>query len=291
MKVRELIKGLTPPLLRQWLGSFRYYRGRIIAEWEYVPEGWRAAENGTAIKGWNVDSVLAAYRARWPEFVRQIEAQLPFGLPDAAQKATQGELAAHNTQASYAYALSLAARCKKRISMLDWGGGIGHYYLLSRAILNDVEIDYHCKDVPVLAEHGRTLFPQASFYTDDSCLRRRFDFVLASGSLHYAEDWRATVVDLARATDDYLFVTRLPVAHHAPSYVFVQRAYRQGYGTEFLSWCINRGALLECAQAEEMELVREFVIGEQPQIYRAPEPCEYRGFLFRCAAKAHENDT
>jgi hypothetical protein len=61
---------------------------------------------------------------------------------------------------TYAYALSLSTRHKSSISMLDWGGAIGHYYLLSEKLVPDLEIDYHCKDVPVLAEYGRSLFPK-----------------------------------------------------------------------------------------------------------------------------------
>jgi len=34
----------------------------------------------------------------------------------------------------------------------------------------------------------------------------------------------------------------------------------------------------------QVTLVREFVIGEQPPIANAPEPCQYRGFLFRRAS-------
>jgi hypothetical protein len=30
-----------------------------------------------------------------------------------------------------------------------------------------------------------------------------------------------------------------------------------------------------------MELMREFIVDEQPVVARAPEQCRYRGFLFR----------
>jgi putative methyltransferase (TIGR04325 family) len=165
--------------------------------------------------------------------------------------------------------------------MLDWGGGIGHYYLLSQNLVPALEIDYHCKDVPVLAEHGRSLFPKAHFYTDETCLERKYDFVLVSGSFQYSQDWVSALKGLAQATGGYLFITRLPIAHQAPSFVIVQRPYQYGYNTEYLGWCLNRGEFLQCAQKLGLELIREFVVEPLPPIHRAPEQPEHWGFLFR----------
>lgn len=36
--------------------------------------------------------------------------------------------------------------------MLDWGGGLGAYYVYSRALLPDLELDYHCRELPLLVE-------------------------------------------------------------------------------------------------------------------------------------------
>ena len=285
-KATRLANYLTPPILIEAASRLRrtiryaITREKEMIEWEYIPEGWRAEQSDPHIKGWNVNSVLEAYKKKWPDFVRSVQSTAPFGVaPEDAP--TPANVIFHNIMMSYAYALALSSRHKSALSMLDWGGGIGHYYIISQAVLPDVEIDYHCKDVPVLAEHGQQLFPQAHFHTDDACLTRRYDFVLASTSLHYSQDWAATLQGLARATAGYVFITQLPVAQRAPSYVFVQRPYQYGYDTEYLGWCLNRGQFLECAGAAGLELVREFMIGHRPPIHRAPEQCEYRGFLFR----------
>jgi putative methyltransferase (TIGR04325 family) len=164
--------------------------------------------------------------------------------------------------------------------MLDWGGAIGHYYLISQKLLPDLQIDYHCKDVPVLAEYGRSLFPQAHFYTDQTCLERKYDFVLVSGSFQYFQDWASSLKKLARATGEYLFVTRLPIVQQAPSYVMVQRPYDYGYNTEYLGWCLNRNEFLKQTENLGLKLVREFIAQESPYVTLAPEQPEYRGFLF-----------
>ena len=178
--------------------------------------------------------------------------------------------------------LALAAGGRETVSVLDWGGGIGHYLLVSRAVLPDAQIDYHCKDVPKLAALGRELFPEARFVSDESCLDRTYDVVLASGSLQYSEEWPETIGKLARATGRYLFVTRLPVARTAPSFVVVQRPYAYGYDTEYLGWVVNRDELVRAAAGAGHELVREFLLESWLSAEGAPEsPVEHRGFLFR----------
>jgi putative methyltransferase (TIGR04325 family) len=165
--------------------------------------------------------------------------------------------------------------------MLDWGGGLGAYYVYSRALLPELDLDYHCRELPLLVEGGRLVLPEATFYTDDeSALARSYDLVMASSSMHYVRDWRATLKDLAGATDRYLYVTRMPVVAHVPSYVVLQRPDRHGYHTEYVGWFINRDEFLGAATDLGLNLVREFLIWECPDVPNAPEAADYRGFLF-----------
>jgi putative methyltransferase (TIGR04325 family) len=181
---------------------------------------------------------------------------------------------------TFGYVLSVASRDLSGLKMLDWGGGIGHYYQLARQLHPWLEIDYHCKDVPLLAEHGRKTFPQQHFYADESCLENAYDLVMASGSLQFSEDWKGVLGRLAAAARGHLYLTLLPIVEHVPSFVFVQRPYAYGYDTEYLGWCLNRDELLAAARDHSLYLVRELVMGHQPLIVGAKEQNLYRGFLF-----------
>lgn len=280
--MKQLIRHSLPSALWRVLrgARWRFASRTKSSEWEYVPEGWQAAQGASKIKGWNVQEVLEVYKAKWPAFVHSLQGTAPFGLSPEAISAAEYDLTFHNSIMCYAYALTLASRKKTTIAMLDWGGGIGHYYLISRALVPDLEIDYHCKDVPVLTEHGKALFPQAHFYTDETCLARQYDFILAGTSLHYTPDWESLLKKLATSTRGYLLVTGLPVVHQSSSFVFVQRPYAYGYNTEYLGWCLNRQEFLWLAEIAGLELKREFMIGYRPFIHRAPEQCEYHGYLF-----------
>ncbi len=281
INLKKKLKYVAPPLLLDLARHLKRVIRKERPEWEYLPQGWQTAQTDPAIKGWNVEAVLQAYKARWPGLVKQLETVQPFSVSPETLANQAHDTVYHNTVMSYGYVLGRVAQHKTAISMLDWGGGIGYYNLLSRALLPDLELDYHCKEVSLLAQYGQELFPQAHFYSDDNWLTRSYDFVLASSSLHYAQDWAATLADLARITAGYLFVTRLPIIQTDSSYVMVQRPYRYQYNTEYLGWCLNHHEFLQQAESSGLKLLREFVTGEQPIIYRAPEQPIYYGFLFK----------
>jgi putative methyltransferase (TIGR04325 family) len=246
--IKNVFRELIPPLL--WKG-IRKIRNSLKSkttdyiEWEYIPEGWERQNQDSNIKGWNIESVLEAYKANWPTFIKNLETTLPFGISPESSSEERANIMFHNIVITYGYVLALTSRQKSELSLLDWGGGIGHYYLISQKLIPDLIIDYHCKDVPILAEYGQELFPKAHFYSDESCLSRKFDLVFASTSLHYSQNWQHTLKGLAEATSGYLFITRLPIVHQVASYVMVQRPYEYGYNTEYLGWCLNKDEFLQ----------------------------------------------
>lgn len=251
------------------------------AEWEFVPEGW--ARQGAWIKGWNVEAIADAHRATWPSYMRSIEGPGPLGVyheVPVGEAVRRDVPIQQNVIMSFAYVLALAARVKDHVSILDWGGGIGHYYPLSQALLPGVEIEYHIKDVPVLCAEGRALFPQVHYYEDDSCLRSHYDLVFASNSLQFSPTWEKTLSSLAAATRGYLFVTRVPVSVTGSSFVVLQRAYGYGYDTEFLGWVLGRDELLEVAARAGMSFRREFVFHSWSIPDAPKDPVELRGYLF-----------
>ena len=210
---RWAVKGVTPPILllgAKWIAIGLGLRKREIheeggqptepspqpeaAEWEYVPEGW-----ARPVKGWAVDAVARAYREKWPAYLAAIEAPGPLGVHHETAEVLRDDLGAHNMLVSFAYVLALAARGRERISVLDWGGGLGHYHALGRSVVPDLHLDYHCKETPAFCAIGRELQPEVVFHEDDSCLEQRYDLVVASSSLQYEQDWQSLLGRLAGA--------------------------------------------------------------------------------------------
>jgi putative methyltransferase (TIGR04325 family) len=200
-------------------------------------------------------------------------------------ESTKNNLKAQNVIMSLAYVLSLVTKNKDSFSLLDWGGGIGLFHLLSNVLFPGVKVDYHCYDTPNLCKLGREIWPNDVFYEDSTAaLGRKYDLVISSSSLQYFENWRETLRKLGKSTIRYLYVARLPVVQNVDSYVAIQRCYRNkiyGYNTELTAWFINRSELLGCAKQNGMKLVREFLDGDRWFVGGAPEShAESRGFLF-----------
>jgi putative methyltransferase (TIGR04325 family) len=252
----------------------------LLSEWEYLPGGWRSDEGPG--EGWNDASVVAAQERHWPILVANLQGPGPLGVSHFLRSETREDRADHNAMMSYGYVLATAARKKDTLSILDWGGSLGHYLLYSRALLPNLAIDYHCHDVPRLCEAGRRRLPEARFHDDVAeVLQRRYDLVVSSSSLHYFEDWSGVARQLAAATGEYLYVARLQTVVRGDSYVVVQRPYRNGYHTEYLSWFLGRNEVIRCLEEAGLELVREFVYAEEWFVRGAPAQGDCRGFLFR----------
>ncbi len=135
---------------------------------------------------------------RWPAFAAAVESSEPLGIwplaPDAQSES------AHNISMTFAYVLGRAVHGAATISVLDWGGGIGHYALMAQRLFSDVAFDVTVKDVPEQCRVGRELVPTVRFEeTDDAVFTQSYDLVIASASLQYASDWQATTTRLVEA--------------------------------------------------------------------------------------------
>jgi putative methyltransferase (TIGR04325 family) len=276
----DRVAGFVPPVFVNLIKH-------LLSEWEYNPQGWRAASS--EIEGWNHQSVAQAQEGHWHTLVNNLKGPGPLGVSHFPWKTTREDRADHNAMMSFGYVLLRASRGKSAVSVLDWGGGVGHYYLYSKALLPGVEIDYHCYDVPNLCRVGRTLLPEVHFHDDAADLAgRQFDLVITSSSLHYFEDWREIARKLAAATGEFLYVARLQTVARSESFVVVQRPYRAGYHTEYPSWFLNRRELIACFGQSGMDLEREFVFAEDWYVRGAPEKGDCRGFLFRRSASGSD---
>lgn len=247
-----------------------------LPAWEYVPEGW-----ARPAKGRDLEAVARAYRAAWPEYLAAIRAPNPLGVHYETARVTTGDVPAHNLLVAFAYVVALAARGRSRLSVLDWGGGLGHFWALARSVVPGLDLEYHVSETPAVCAQGREVAPDVVFHEDESCLEGGYDLVVASASLQYAEDWSRLLDRLAGATQSHLYVAQVPVALSAPSFVVLRRGSADGSETECLGWVLNRHEFLAYAAGSGVSLAREFLLDTRFSADGAPEtPVEHRGFLF-----------
>jgi len=249
-------------------------------EWAYVPEGWQ--EDDPRGQGWHHPSVVEAQRRRWPDFVAAVESTGPLGIGHEAVRIEAGDILNHNILISFAHVLGRAAAGRDRLSVLDWGGGLGYYAVVARSVLPEIAFDYTVEDLPGVCEAGRELLPAVRFTSDEEeALSRRYDLVFCSSSLQYSRDWLAMLRRLAEAADRWVFLTRLPLFETGPPRAVVQRPHWAGYHTEYISWVFSRPEILEAAASFGLVLEREFLVRDG-SASAGGTPLSYeRGFLFR----------
>lgn len=277
--LRSWLRDWTPPVLVRFL---RRILGRRDGppEWEYVGMTWPGEDSRAT--GWDDRSVVETQRRQLEGFRRRLDGTSPLVTWHEGAGASSQDHRTHNTYMTFAYVLARAAAGRNTISVLDWGGGLGQYYLIARAVLPEMSIDYHCVDLPLACSAGRQLIPEVSFHEPEGpALHREFDLVVSSSSLQYAQDWSGQARALAGAAGRFLFITRLPMAMRNGPFVVVQRPHVHGYDTEYLGWVIDRDELIEQIEASGLVLDREFLVDERPHVIGAPEQPRYRGFLFK----------
>ncbi len=266
----ERLRRFVPPVVGDFVARWR-------SGWRYVGPSWPTSH----ANGWSDDSVAEAQTRHWPFLVGATSGRGPLGVSHFPWRTTADEPSDQNIVASFGYVLGLTAlTAGGPISILDWGGGLGHYHLYAKALLPSVPIDYHCFDLPGIAAAGRMLQPQATFHTSEHEIADRvFDLVVSSSSLHYTQDWRATLALLARRTRRFLYVARLQTVERSASFVVEQVPHPDVYRRPYASWFINRREFVEHATASALHLEREFVYDERWFVRGAPEQGRSWGFL------------
>ncbi len=259
------------------LSVLRKVRRRIVPELlEYAPSGWDTTLEENE-KGWLSESVLEEERGKWERFTELLQRQGPLGFSPDASLAEVDRVSYHNLNYTFGYVVTKAAFGRERLSILDWGGGLGYYYLLAKAFLpENFQLDYHCKDVRTLVRAGRELAPGITWHEDDACLDNEYDLVMVSGSLQYCREWKPLLKQIRSATKRYFFLTRTPIVKNTASFVAVQRVY----GTRILHQQFNEAELLTEIENLGFELVREVVTGDLVYIRNAPEDATLKGWLF-----------
>jgi putative methyltransferase (TIGR04325 family) len=276
-QIKSFLALFIPPIL---LSFIRKAKPNTPAFLEYECVGYEWPNNSSKYRGWNSKDILNIYNRKWPVFTRFLQNTGPLGIDHEDLELSCENLWAHNIIMSYAYVLALSIGRNKTVSILDWGGGIGHYYLIAKTLYPNISFSYTVVDNPEMICSGRKILPKIHFFLNQSLGKTSYDLVFASGSLYYVKNWKEQFKKLVSVSNKYVFITRLQIIRNNPSFVFVQRPYNNGYNTEYLGWCINKNEFLSYANSLGLKLVREFIVQDRPVVVGAPEQQEGKGFLF-----------
>ena len=278
MNWKRLARNVVPPIAWEFARRALRPLSKSGDGFHFAPDGWRTQlPSGREL---DAPHFVARERRDWDFMMSQdLErgALVFFSRGPAAAHAQK--IAEHGEWLAYAYALALAARGREALRVLDYGGGLGYFFPVGEAVLPDVRLEYHCKDLPGIVAEGRKVNPRVVWHSDDACLDESYDLVILAAVLPYIADWRALLRRAARAVRGYFFLMVVPTVERAPGYVAIQRVH----GAAALYGVMNRGEVLATIEGEGLTLVREFLLDEHPAIPGAPEQPQQRGWLFRRA--------
>ena len=283
-RLKYILKQVLPPVVvdtAKQIHKLIKNEPTALPELEIVPNDKKLWDIG-----WNHESIAAAQLKKWPIFLASVDGTRPLGWPhetplDRLPAEPAADLATQNTIMSFAYVLGRSAIGKTKLSVLDWGGGIGHYFEYARRLYPEIEFDYTIKDMPAICRAGSKLQPGITFLSDDAtALSQKFELVMCSSSLHYSRDFYGDLSQLCEAATRSLFVTRLPIVENSDEAIFIQRAQRFGYMTEYPAWITKRDKFISFVEDRGMKLDREFLLGDSLGIKNAIETPKFRGFLF-----------
>ena len=266
MTLRQLVQPIVPPLLWSIGSGLRQRLVRSTDRLAFAPLGWETPlpKGGGNEAFW---SRFVERERRWCQaLIERVRAGEPVLTSDDA---ILGYLA-------FGYVIALTARHKDKITVLDYGGNLGEYSWIARALVPGLEIEFHCKELPAVAAAGRVVSPDVIWHTDDACLDGSYDLVMFSGSLPYLQDWNGMLGRAARATREYLFLGDIPSVRDVPGYVLTQRSG----GATNLAYVFKRSEIASAVQGAGLRLVREFTMGPHMRVANAPEQPMYAGWLF-----------
>jgi putative methyltransferase (TIGR04325 family) len=265
---KQLLKNLMPPLLWSVGRNLKRRFVHSVTHFQYAPRGWSTPLPGGA----HSDDFWAAFARRELATSEELIARIQAGEPLLETRADE-----HTKYILFGYVLALAARNQTRVSVLDYGGNLGDYYWLGRALVPGVDLDYHCKELPRVAEAGRRLTSEITWHTDDSVLTRSYDLVMFSGCIQCLPNWQDILVRAGQAARTYLLLADVPTVRDVPAYV---ATHREG-GTTNLQTLMNRSEIVGTVERAGLRLAREFAMGPHPPIANAPEQPMCLGFLFQ----------
>ncbi len=106
--------------------------------------------------------------------------------------------------------LIFAVMDKKKIKVLDYGGGMGATYIDSLYALKGIDVEYHILDLKLVVECGMKIFPQKfdlHFHTDIPNAPPAFDVIYLGSCLQYIDDYGKIIQQLINLSPKYIFIT------------------------------------------------------------------------------------
>ena len=151
MSSSRILKSIVPPLLWNIGSRFKRRVVRSTTLLEYAPRGWDTPLPGHA----GSDNFWGAFIAQEQAFCRALIARIEAGEPMLYQDDDE-----NSKYAVFGYVLRARNATPTRVCLCSITAGVLATTIGSpSALVPGVQLDYHCKELPPVAEAGRLISP------------------------------------------------------------------------------------------------------------------------------------
>lgn len=264
--MKSFLRELCPPIFLRW---FRTIRGKNSLLFKGNYESWSSAQQVST--GYDTEEVLNS-------------------VCDSALKVKRGEAFFERDsvcfyQEEYRWPtlsclLAVAAEYKGQLSVLDFGGSVGSFYLQHKKFFSNLEkIKWSVVEQEKFVDWGREEIQDdvlRFYYCVDDCLRDGLiDVIFLSSVLQYMEKPYEILSELIHVNAPYIIVDRTPFLQGAVDRLTVQTVPDSTYKAKFPAWFLGW-------QRFEKEMIENgyFLLTELPCEDKA-ELGEFKGAVFR----------
>jgi putative methyltransferase (TIGR04325 family) len=101
---------------------------------------------------------------------------------------------------------------EKKITVLDFGGGMGDSYLNSLSALegSNIDVEFHVIDLEATIEFGMKIFPKdmgIHFHTSVNDVTPAVDIIYIGSTLQYVNDYQTLIQKFVKLSPKYIFLT------------------------------------------------------------------------------------
>jgi putative methyltransferase (TIGR04325 family) len=196
LNVREIVKGLTPPLVLQAVRRSRAPATIPAVAPEYSDDFPSFEAAAAACVGYNTDESTDLW-------VKHIT---------AAISGPKTDIHVLFQQVHSAFCFARDKMRADNLSVLDIGGNNGIYFVWFRKLMPSTELDWAVQETPKVVTACAPLLPEITFTTEFP--DRHFDIALISGTLHCLPSPEETLTQAANASR-WIVLTRVPI-HDGP---------------------------------------------------------------------------
>ena len=272
INLKFFLRQLTPPIVTSLYHSIRRPGFLLGGGLRNVGSSWPTDRTAD----WNNGSLFVEKITAWDAVSSKLSDKGPLGFSfDDPNPLCRNNVSCSNLYMSYAYSLAKAARGKNNLKVLDYGGALGQYYLLSNSLFPEISFDYHCKEIEEAVKIGLKKLPKIKWHISDDCLYDNYDFIHIGSSLQYAEKWKEKLEAMCAAATSYIFLGRTPITKNSQTFCAKQMPKRIPF------WVFNEQELFGFFKAHCFELYREFSTDEKYPITGSNANVIGRNLLFK----------